>query len=81
MEFAEKAKQSLATLKKTYVDLQELIEGVLQQDPRPAWRHKSPDEKQYGMSLYNLNVKWRIEADYIQVVSIIEDRFPEKNPD
>lgn len=81
VEFAEKAKQSLAILKKTYVDLQELIEGVLQQDPRPAWRHKSPDEKQYGMSLYNLNVKWRIEADYIQVVSIIEDRFPGKNPD
>ena len=81
VEFAEKAKQTLAMLRKTYVDLQELIEGVLQQDPRPAWRHKSPDEKLYGMSLYNLNVKWQVEADYIQVVSITEDQFPEKNQD
>jgi tRNA (adenine37-N6)-methyltransferase len=73
VEFTEMAKQALDNLKTIHADLQDLIEGVLQQDPRPAWR-KSPDEKQYGMNLYDLNIKWRVEADHIQVLSITESQ-------
>ncbi|MDG2175576.1 MAG: tRNA (N6-threonylcarbamoyladenosine(37)-N6)-methyltransferase TrmO [Gammaproteobacteria bacterium] len=72
VEFTEKAKQALEKLTAIHADLQDLIEGVLQQDPRPAWRHKTPDEKQYGMSLYDLNIRWRVEGDCIRVLSITD---------
>lgn len=70
VEFSAKAQEAMAVMADDYVDLRELITAVLEQDPRPAWRHRDPDDKQYGMSLYNLNIKWRVESGRITVLSL-----------
>ncbi len=68
--YSEQATQALAENVDRLPDLSAFITSLLQQDPRPAWRAKPTDNKQYGMALYDLNIKWRIEPDYIEVVSI-----------
>ena len=71
--FSNKAEQDLGELGTQYPDLKAFITSVLKQDPRPAWRKKDNDEKRYGMSLYDLNIKWRIEQKSILVLSICKE--------
>jgi len=68
--FKPEARQQLEQLHANYPELENFIAAVLQQDPRPAWRQKDNDDKQYGMSLYDLNIKWRVQGSTIQVLSV-----------
>ncbi len=68
--FNPEAKQALEQMRTDYPELENFITAVLQQDPRPAWRQKDNDDKQYGMSLYDLNIKWRVQGDQIRVLSV-----------
>ena len=53
--------------------LKSLIEQVLAQDPRPAYKHDKPDDKVYGISLYHLNISWHMSSiDQISVIQISE---------
>lgn len=70
VQFTSAAEATLADIGEEYSELRQLITAVLQQDPRPAWRVKKHDEKRYGMSLYDLNIKWHMGADIITVDSI-----------
>jgi tRNA-Thr(GGU) m(6)t(6)A37 methyltransferase TsaA len=59
---------------KDATDLERLIREILQQDPRPKYQ-RIDTERIYGMSLYDLNVRWRYvpneKADFfIEVVEI-----------
>jgi tRNA-Thr(GGU) m(6)t(6)A37 methyltransferase TsaA len=56
-----------------YPQLTLLIEQVLAQDPRPAYKKDNVDDKLYGMALYDLNIQWRmISLNTAEVVSIIQ---------
>jgi tRNA-Thr(GGU) m(6)t(6)A37 methyltransferase TsaA len=68
--FAAPAEQACATLDPVlYPSLKQLIAGLLAQDPRPAY--KSTDKgKQFGMRLWDLNVRFRVDGDQIVVESI-----------
>ncbi len=69
--FSEQAKLTLHSLEKTYPELSIFITQILEQDPRPAYKQQSKDEKVYGMSLYNLNIKWRMTSlTAINVISV-----------
>ena len=68
--FSEEAEQELNKLQQDYPDLKAFITSVLKQDPRPAWRKKDIDDKRYGMTLYDFNIKWQIQENQIQVISI-----------
>ncbi len=68
--FSDGAEQQLNKLQQDYPDLKSFIASVLKQDPRPAWRKKDIDEKRYGMTLFDLNIKWQIQENQIQVISI-----------
>jgi tRNA-Thr(GGU) m(6)t(6)A37 methyltransferase TsaA len=68
--FSGDAQRQLDLLTVQHPQLRELITGLLQQDPRPAWRVKDGDDKQYGMHIYNCNVKWRVLDEQILVVDI-----------
>lgn len=46
-----------------YGPIRELTEQVLQQDPRPAYRHGQPEDKVYGMRLQEANVRFKIAED------------------
>jgi len=55
----------------SYAELKLLITQILEQDPRPAYKRNKPDEKIYGMLIYNLNIQWQfIALSHINVISI-----------
>jgi len=52
-------------------DLKTLIREVLEQDPRPAsQRHK---QREYGMLLWEMNVRWLAEENSFTVLSVQEE--------
>lgn len=53
--------------------LAQQIREVLLCDPRPAYR-KGDDSREYGISLYGLNIRFRITAERIEVNAISEQK-------
>jgi tRNA-Thr(GGU) m(6)t(6)A37 methyltransferase TsaA len=54
-----------------YPRLQNLVEQVLNQDPRPAYKQNKADDKIYGMTLYNFNINWQmIDISTLHVIAI-----------
>ncbi len=52
---------------------QQVIEQVLAQDPRPAYKKNQLDNKEYAVNLFNLNVKFTVSDKLVTVTSI--ERF------
>lgn len=72
-EFSDTAKQQLAHLQLHYPQLELLIQQVLAQDPRPAYQRENASNKEYGMSLYDLNIRWTVQNQQNHVISISKD--------
>lgn len=71
--FSEQMQADLIKYEQDDCDLTLLIEQVLKQDPRPAYKRGRADDKVYGMSLYNLNIQWQVIAlDTILVLSMTQ---------
>ena len=69
--FSEQAQADLAQYQHCHNELALLIEQVLAQDPRPAYKQGKTDDKIYGMSLYDLNIQWQLTAlDTVLVLNI-----------
>ncbi|TWX73321.1 tRNA (N6-threonylcarbamoyladenosine(37)-N6)-methyltransferase TrmO [Colwellia sp. C1TZA3] len=71
--FSSAALLALANCNQHYPTLQSLIEQVLSQDPRPAYKQQSIDDKIYGMSLYNFNINWQMLDNATFNVIAIDD--------
>ena len=56
-----------------YPQLTALIKQVLAQDPRPAYKAKQDSDEEYGMSLFDLNIRWRVNQRANYVTSIIHN--------
>jgi len=50
--------------------VQTVISQVLAQDPRPAYKKNKPDEKEYAVNLFDLNVKFSANGNLITVTAI-----------
>ena len=71
VHLSHEAEQVLTKYHPEFPDLKQLILQVLKQDPRPAYKQKKPDEKVYGMRLYQFNIQWQmISLTDINVTSI-----------
>lgn len=70
VEFSDSARQQLRFATKRYPELEQVIRGVLTQDPRPAYKKAKTDDKIYGVHLYEFNVCWQVAGDCCCVVSI-----------
>ncbi|WP_233070656.1 tRNA (N6-threonylcarbamoyladenosine(37)-N6)-methyltransferase TrmO [Motilimonas eburnea] len=70
VHFAELAKQQLSIIEVRYPKLQVLIEQVLLQDPRPAYKRNKADDKVYAVSLYEFNIRWQVNHHIITVLDI-----------
>lgn len=68
--FCVQAEQDLENLKEKYPQLRQVISELLAQDPRPAYRGKKSDDKCYGVRIYDLNLKWQMDGEDAQVLSI-----------
>lgn len=51
-------------------ELKTLIEKVLKQDPRPPYKKKQTGEQSYGMTLYTLNIQWKVTGEHHYVYAI-----------
>ncbi len=67
--FTSSAVQSLMAMQDSE-HKQKVIEQVLAQDPRPAYKKGKPDNKEYGVKLYELNVKFKIIDNHALVTTI-----------
>jgi len=52
--------------------LRRLIGQILQQDPRPGYMDRYPERRDFGMRLYDLDVRWRLVGDAARVTEIRE---------
>lgn len=69
--FSDKVEGKISSFEKQFNDLTLLIEQILLQDPRPAYKRHKPDPKTYGMALYNFNIKWKfVTLTTIEVLDI-----------
>ncbi|HAT1557494.1 TPA: tRNA (N6-threonylcarbamoyladenosine(37)-N6)-methyltransferase TrmO, partial [Aeromonas hydrophila] len=46
------------------------VSEVLAQDPRPAYKKGKPDDKEYGVRLFDCNVRFRISEPSCLVLAI-----------
>jgi putative methyltransferase, YaeB/AF_0241 family len=67
--FSPEAESQISALESRYPELRLLIEQVLSQQPQPAY-HGKDRNKSYGMALYDLNIRWQIEATGFKVVAV-----------
>jgi tRNA-Thr(GGU) m(6)t(6)A37 methyltransferase TsaA len=71
--FSDQAQTDLIKYQQRDSELGLLIEQVLKQDPRPAYKRGKTDDKVYGMSLYDLNIQWQlITLDTVLVLNITQ---------
>jgi tRNA-Thr(GGU) m(6)t(6)A37 methyltransferase TsaA len=70
VHFSIEADQACDSLNaQRYPNLKKLIVGLLSQDPRPAYKNGG-DQETFGMHLWDLNIRFRVEAGKTIVTSI-----------
>ncbi|MDP2559974.1 tRNA (N6-threonylcarbamoyladenosine(37)-N6)-methyltransferase TrmO [Psychrobium sp. 1_MG-2023] len=69
VQFSEQAQVTLAQQPNSE-KLQALIEQILAQDPRPAYKKDSTDDKEYAIELYHYDIKWHVSNSLIIVSQI-----------
>ena len=71
VRFSPPARQQLDAAARQHPELPALIEQVLAQDPRPAYRAGADEPgRVYGMRLDGFDVRWKVTAAGIEVVAI-----------
>lgn len=77
VSFSRDAESELQKFEQTYSELGLLIEQVLSQDPRPAYKQGKTDDKVYGIALYDLNIQWQVKAqNKVEVLNITKVKAP-----
>jgi tRNA-Thr(GGU) m(6)t(6)A37 methyltransferase TsaA len=69
VEFSPQAQQLIAS-QTQYPALKLLIEQVLLQDPRPAYKKNAGQVQQYGVRLYDFNIVWQVHDQQTVVTEI-----------
>ncbi|WP_440877483.1 tRNA (N6-threonylcarbamoyladenosine(37)-N6)-methyltransferase TrmO [Thalassotalea sp. PLHSN55] len=73
ISFNENSKQFLAKAQAKFPELSQLIEQVLAQDPRPAYKKSKLDNNAYAMTLYHFNINWQMTSlSSVEVTAITE---------
>lgn len=70
VELSSKAKEFCKLAEEKYPNLEEIIIETLALDPRPAYQ-EADKEREYGISIYDLNIKWFVDNE-TATVTIIE---------
>lgn len=68
IEFSPQALEAIHRNETRYPELKLLIEQVLAQDPRPAYKGKN-DTATYGMTLHDLNITWSVSEENNQALT------------
>lgn len=68
--FSLEAQQQLQLFSTQYPQLEVLICQVLAQDPRPAYQRQADSQREYGMTLYDINIRWRVIDQQNHVINL-----------
>ncbi len=69
IEFSRTARDTLAE-RPDRDSLRRLIVESLRWDPRPAYRRRDVDEREYGVRLADSDVRWRVDGNTLMVTEI-----------
>ena len=58
--YSTEAKVKLTALLNMHADFEQLLNNILEQDPRPAYKKDKQDDKIYSLVLYEVDVKWQV---------------------
>ena len=75
--WTEQGRVACASWSARYPDLAALVEALLARDPRPAYRNDEDGGRVYGMRVYDLDVRWRVRGDAVEVLDVIAALRPE----
>jgi tRNA-Thr(GGU) m(6)t(6)A37 methyltransferase TsaA len=53
-----------------FPDIKAVITGMLENDPRPAYASAPDSHRIYGIRVFDVDVKWRVSGDRVQVISL-----------
>lgn len=70
VSFSTTATRVLQQHYQDYPQLTQLIEQLLLQDPRPAYKRNKPGQQHYGVKLYEFDVAWQVEGNHSLVTDI-----------
>ncbi len=67
--WSAQAQQHLSQFSRLYPDLQELVQALIAQDPRPAYQ-RDAQMHEYGMRLYDVNIRFVVSGSAATVQSL-----------
>ncbi|MCC4834907.1 tRNA (N6-threonylcarbamoyladenosine(37)-N6)-methyltransferase TrmO [Shewanella sp. 10N.7] len=72
VQFSQLAESQLAEYsnENKVADLKQVVNDVLAQDPRPAYKKAKDDAKIYQVALYDIDIFWHLNNDKIEVIEI-----------
>lgn len=70
VRFSELAEMQCIERESELPGLQKLIEQIIAQDPRPAYIQRDEQEQQFGMRLYDFDLRWQIRCDKAEVLEL-----------
>jgi len=71
VEFSETADTECDQWEQSHPALRQMLIEILQQDPRPAYHKQDPGTRDYGIQLYELNIRYRLLDETIIVLEIL----------
>ncbi len=73
VSFSDKASQQVDIFGAKYPELRQLINDILQYDPRPVYVRKLANKKRFGFLLYELDVRVElIDAQHASVIEVVK---------
>ena len=70
VEFSDSAEKKLSAFEAERENLRSLITQVLSLDPRPAWEINTLDQRQYGATIFDINIKFQIHGEAVLVTEL-----------
>jgi len=64
--------EQLAQTSRKYPDLPEVLQSLLSQDPRPAYKQRTADPKLYHLRIYDIDVAFSVHDSAVHVKSLKE---------
>ncbi|QPR29216.1 tRNA (N6-threonylcarbamoyladenosine(37)-N6)-methyltransferase TrmO [Edwardsiella hoshinae] len=68
--FMPDAQTQITRRQRSYPQLARFIRQVLAQDPRPAYRHATDEDRVYAVHLLDFNLRWRVKNGVCEVIGL-----------
>lgn len=68
--FTPQVETELDTYQSQYPGIKQFISQVLMQDPRPAYKKQSTENRDYAVHLLNFNIRWRVINGVTEVFAV-----------